>query len=321
MTKNNRQCALITGGSNGIGYEFAKLFAEDGYDLVLVARTEADLKRVAGELQENYKINVTTIAKDLFDLNAPKEIYEELRIKGQQIDILVNDAGQGEYGFFHETDIQRDIDIINLNVIAPVYLTKLFLKDMIARNEGRILNVASLVSKNPSPLLSIYSATKAFVYSWTQSLRNELKDTNITVTALLPGATETDFFNKAGMLNTKEYQKNPHSDPKDVAKDGYDALMEGDDKIVSGLMNKIMAYMGNLTPDTMLADNMRKNHMKNVDGTEGKEGGTQGESSSGVGMRQAASMPSSSGKQPNERYIDPRQTDGGEGPGGSDRGL
>lgn len=291
---NREKYALITGGTNGIGCELAKLFAKDKYNLVLVSRTEEDLQRVAKELEAAHPIKVYTIAKDLFDVTASQDIYDEVKSNGIEIDVLVNDAGQGEYGFFYETDIYRDLDIINLNVIAPVYLTKLFVKDMIARKEGKILNLASIVSKNPSPLLAIYSATKAFIYSFSMTLRNELKDTGVTVTALLPGSTDTDFFDKAGMLNTKEYLEYSLSNPADVAKAGYDALMSGEEKIVAtGIKNKMMANMANIMPDSLIAENMRENHMKNVDGTEGKKGASEGES---ITMRQAASAPANKSK-------------------------
>ena len=165
MKTRNQKCALITGATSGIGYELAKLFAKDDYNLILVSRTEEDLAKTASELKQGNNIEVTTIAKDLFSMDAPQEIYDEVKSKGLHVSILVNDAGQGEYGFFNEIEAKRDIDIINLNVMSPVLLTKLFLKDMLAAKEGKILNLASIVSKNPTPLLSIYSATKAFIYS------------------------------------------------------------------------------------------------------------------------------------------------------------
>jgi short-subunit dehydrogenase len=203
MKRTNQKCALITGATSGIGYELAKLFAKDSFNLILVARKEEDLRKTASELTQGNKMEITTIAKDLFDVNASQEIYNEVKAKGLHVSVLVNDAGQGEYGFFTEIDTKRDIDIINLNVIAPVLLTKLFLKDMIEAKDGKILNLASIVSKNPTPLLSVYSATKAFIYSFSMSLRNELKDSGVSVTALLPGSTDTDFFKKAGLTQRK----------------------------------------------------------------------------------------------------------------------
>ncbi len=249
--------ALITGGSGGIGLELAKLFAKDKYNLILVARDEVKLMSAATELMAQYNIQVLTIARDLFKRESPFEIYDELKSKGVTVNVLVNNAGQGEYGEFSETDINREFDIIQLNIGAYISMTKLFLQDMLVRNEGKILNVGSIAGEMPGPWQSVYHGTKAFVNSWSEAIRNELKDTNISVTVLLPGATETDFFNKASMLDSKILETGL-SNPEDVAKDGYEALMSGDDKIVSGFKNKAMVAMGNVTPDSMAAENMRK---------------------------------------------------------------
>jgi short-subunit dehydrogenase len=249
---------LITGATSGIGYELSKLFAADGYDLVLVARSQERLQEVANELKNHYSVQVYTIAKDLFKKEAPKEIYDEVKTNQFKVTTLVNDAGQGEYGFFSDTELEREMDIIQLNIVSLVALTKYFLKDMLAANEGRILNLASIVSDFPSPLLSVYAGTKAFVLSFSEALANELKDTNITVTALQPGATDTDFFYKAGQDETTGYQDVTLSDPEQVAKDGYEALMKGKDKVVSGSKNKFQSLLSNIMPDTKLAESMRK---------------------------------------------------------------
>jgi len=254
----NQKFALITGATSGIGYELAKLFAKDRYNLVIVSRNAHELEQTAAELKGEYQIEVHTIAKDLFKRESPFEVYDEVKGLGIQIDVLVNDAGQGEYGQFVDTDIYRELDIIQLNIGAYVVLTKCFLKDMVERNEGKVLNVGSIAGETPGPWQSVYHGTKAFVNSWTESIRNELKDTNISVTVLLPGATDTDFFNKASMTESKIVQEGSMADPAKVAKDGYDALMSGDDKIISGLKNKAMVAMSNVMPDSMVAENMRK---------------------------------------------------------------
>src|SRR2546423_5727713 len=253
-----KKYALITGATSGIGYEFCKLFTADGYNIVLVARTEKRLNEVANELLRKFNVEVFTIVKDLFCKDSAKEIYDEVKQKGITITALVNDAGQGEYGFFAETELEREIDIIQLNITSLISLTKFFVKSMIERNEGKILNVASLIADYPSPLLAIYAATKAFVLSFSEALANELKDTNITVTALQPGVTDTDFFYKAGENITMHYQEMELSDPAKVAKDGYEALMKGKDKIVSGQKNKLQSLMSNLKPESKLAESMRK---------------------------------------------------------------
>jgi len=255
MSNSNRY-ALITGATSGIGYELAKLFARDNYNLVIVSRDQQQLDNKAAEFTQ-LGVEVITIAKDLFKREDAFSLYDDVKSKGIQIDVLVNDAGQGVYGEFKDTDIQRELDIIDLNISALVILTKCFLQDMTARNSGKILNLASIASKTPGPWQSVYHGTKAFVLSFTEAIREELKETDITITALLPGATATDFFSKADMLDSKAVQDpDALSDPADVAKDGYDALMAGKDKVVSGLKNKIQTSMGNVMPDSMLAHQM-----------------------------------------------------------------
>ena len=158
--EQNGKYALVTGATSGIGYELAKLFAHDGYNLVIVSRTESDLSRTEAELT-SYGVSVTSIAKDLFEREAPFELYEEIKAKGIEIDVLVNNAGQGEYGEFVDTDIDRELDIIQLNIGAVVILTKQFLRDMVARGNGKILNVTSIAGKTPGPYQSVYHGTKA----------------------------------------------------------------------------------------------------------------------------------------------------------------
>jgi len=251
--ENINKYALITGATSGIGFELAKLFAADGYNLVIVARDQAQLDAKANELKAN-GIRVIPMAKDLFDPEQAFALYADLQAQGIRIDVLVNNAGQGVYGEFEETDIDRELDIINLNISSLVVLSKLFLKEMIARNSGKILNTASIASKTPGLLQAVYHGTKAFVLSFTEAIREELRDTEITVTALLPGVTDTDFFNKADMLDSRAVQdKDAMADPADVAKDGYEALMAGKDKVVSGFKNKVQVGMGNLTPDSVVA--------------------------------------------------------------------
>lgn len=256
--QNNQQYALITGATSGIGYELTKLFAEDGYNLVLVARDQQDLQRVASELQQQHQIQVEVFSADLFDPQNAFQLFEDVQSKGTNINVLVNDAGQGLYGLFQDTDIQRELDIIHLNIASLVVLTKKFLQPMLEAGEGKILNVASIAGKIPGPFQSVYHGTKAFVHSFTEAIRNELKDTGVTVTSLLPGATDTDFFNKADMENAKNVKEGSLADPADVAKDGYKALMSGDDKVVSGFKNKVQVAMGNVTPDSILAEQVHK---------------------------------------------------------------
>lgn len=173
------------------------------------------------------------------------------------VDILVNDAGQGQYGNFAEVELQRHLDIIQLNVTSLVSLTHYFLNDMIKRDEGRILQLGSEVSKIPMPLMAIYAATKAFVLSFSEGVIEELKDTNVTMTVIMPGATDTAFFNKAEMEHTKIYRENPFDDPQDVAKLAFEALMSGERRVIGKGARKNVA-MAAVTPDSMMAGNMKK---------------------------------------------------------------
>lgn len=253
MENQTGKTALITGATSGIGRELTTLFAKDGYNLVLVARGEDNLLETAEQLENQFGIKVLPIGKDLSDPKAPEEIYDETKRNGLVIDVLVNNAGAGEYGqFATETDLHKELGIIQLNATSLVHLTKLYLKDMKQQNAGKILMLASVASIIPNPLMAVYGATKSFIYSFSEALRNELKDTNITITALMPGATGTDFFNKAGASNIKATDK--LADPAGVAKDGYEALMAGKDKVVSGFMNKVQVAMAQVLPDQVMAN-------------------------------------------------------------------
>jgi short-subunit dehydrogenase len=256
---SNQKFALITGATSGIGFELAKLFAQDKYNLILIARSQDELQQAASILQSQYGIEVIPIAKDLFERESPTEVYDEVKSRGITVNVLVNDAGQGQYGKFTETDLTRELDIIQLNIATYVALTKFFLKDMVARNEGKILNVSSIGGEMPGPLQAVYHATKAFVTSFTEAVNNEIKDTQVTMTVLLPGVTDTNFFDKAEQQEAKGVQdKSSMADPAKVAKDGYEALMSGDDKVISGFKNKAMVTASQVMPDSMVADNMHK---------------------------------------------------------------
>lgn len=250
---NQGKWALVTGASSGIGYELAKLFAQDKFNLVIVGRNKSELDAKATEFRASH-VEVVCFEADLSKRDEVFNLCKEVTAKGYQIDTLVNDAGQGAYGLFQDNELERELNIIDLNVTSLTILTKHFVKEMVARKEGKILNLASVASKAPGPWQAVYHATKAYVLSFSEAIREELKDSNVTVTALMPGVTDTDFFNKAQMLDSKIVQdKESMADPADVAKDGYDALMAGTDKVVSGFKNKAQVAMGNLTPDATQA--------------------------------------------------------------------
>jgi short-subunit dehydrogenase len=253
--ENNQKTALITGGTSGIGKELAKLFAQDKYNLVIVARNQQELDSTANELRQ-FGVEVKTIAKDLSKMEDAKSLCNEI---GSPVDVLVNDAGQGVYGLFQDNDLERELDIVHLNICATVILTKHFLKEMVERGDGKILNLGSVAGKLPGPWQAVYHATKAFVLSFTTAVREEVKDTGVTLTALMPGITGTDFFNKAGMNDSKALQdESVKADPADVAKDGYDALMAGDDRVISGFKNKVQVNAANLVPDSAVAHQLYK---------------------------------------------------------------
>lgn len=250
--------ALITGASSGIGKELAHIHAEKGGDLVIVARSGDKLKDLKTELEKKHGVKVHCITKDLTIPSAPQEIYDELKQAGIQVEYLINNAGFGGLGKFHEREWKKDLDMINLNVIALTALTRFFLPDMIKRNSGRILNVSSTAGLVPGPLQAVYYATKAFVTSFSNAIAEELHDTNITVTALQPGATETGFGSISGMDKTVMFKNTASA--RSVAQDGYDGMMNGELDVISGLsfMNKIMMSMAPLLPKKMALKQIRQ---------------------------------------------------------------
>lgn len=254
---NNNRYAVITGATSGIGYELAKLFAGDGYNLIIVARTAEELEQKKNEFSQQYGVEVISITKDLIQPNAAFELYDEIKSRNVTVDVLVNNAGQGQYGLFTEQDIHRLLDIIQLNVSSLTVLTHLFLKDMVSRNEGKILQLGSIASQLPGPWQAVYHATKAYVLSFTEALISELKDSAVSLTVLQPGATDTDFFHKADMEDSKILDTKL-SNPEQVAKDGYEALMSGDDKVISGMKNKVMVGASNVMPEATVANQMNK---------------------------------------------------------------
>jgi short-subunit dehydrogenase len=260
MSEVSNKTALVTGASSGIGYELARCFAQDGCNLVLVSRSEDELNKIARDFELEHGVHVDVIARDLSRPEAARELHAEVKAKGIEVQYLVNDAGQGVYGNFAETDLDKELEIIQLNVCTTVVLTKLFLKDMLARNEGRILQLASVVSKTPAPLSAVYGGTKAFIYNFTQAVIAELEGTKVTLTALRPGATDTNFFHNEGAEAAKVVQDGALAPPAKVARDGYEAMLRGDDSIVSGLKNKVMDKIGDLMPDTFRAKQSKKQH-------------------------------------------------------------
>lgn len=257
-TMENKFTALITGASSGIGFELARCFARDGHNLIMVAHFRGKLQDAADKiLQEFPGVHVETMALDLSKDHAPDKLYTEVRSLGLQVDVLVNNAGFGEYGPFSESDLQKELAMIHLNVISLVHLTKLFLPTMLSRNAGKILQVGSVASFVPAPLQSVYGATKAFILSFSEALQEELKESAVTVTVLCPPATDTNFFKVAGAENSKIAQGSLAT-PEEVAQGGYKALLKGDARAVPTLKAKFTVAQSTILPDSVLATAMHK---------------------------------------------------------------
>jgi uncharacterized protein len=252
------QTALITGASGGIGYELAKLFAKDHYNLVLVARSTPKLTQFADELQRQFGISAKAVTLDLTAVPAPEFLFDQLQREGIAIDILVNNAGYGVLGEFAKVPLEDSLGQIQLNITALTHLTKLFLGPMIERRSGKILNVASTAGFQPGPLMAVYYATKAYVISFSEALANELKNTGVTVTCLCPGATDTGFQGRAGVENTKLFKTLRPMDAKTVARDGYRGLMTGKTLVISGFRNWLVAESVRFSPRNLVTAVSRK---------------------------------------------------------------
>ncbi len=251
--------SLITGASSGIGKELACIHAEKGGDLVIVARRAEKLNALKAELEEKHGIKVKTIAKDLTEKTAAEDVYNEVKSKGIEVEYLINNAGFGGHGKFHERDWKADEAMINLNIVALTELCRLFLPDMVARNSGRILNVSSTASLPPGgPLQAVYFATKHFVTAFSYGIAEEVREDGVTITTLLPGATATEFAETSGMDKTDLFKKSGTA--RSVAEDGYNGMMAGKLDVVSGLTFGQKMRMASIpfTPKKMLLKSIKK---------------------------------------------------------------
>lgn len=250
-TTSTKQFALVTGASSGIGYELAKQFAQNGFDLLIVSN--GDRINTAAQQIQALGTNVQAVEADLATHEGVHQLLAAMQSAGRPIDAAALNAGVGVSGRFVETDLREELNMVALNITSTLHLAKYVVKDMVARGSGRILFTASIAGTMPTPYEAVYGATKAFVRSLSQSLREELKDTGVTVTALMPGATETEFFHRAGADDTK-LGASEKDDPAEVAKDGFEALMAGKDHVVAGsLKNKFQAAAGYALPDPLVA--------------------------------------------------------------------
>lgn len=255
------QTALITGGASGLGYEFAVLLAKDNYHLILVDINSDKLIETKTELESNYKTKVTTITKDLGIQNSAAEIFEEL--KETQIDVLINNAGFGLYGPFYKTNWDREATMLNLHVMATTHLTKLVLKGMVERGEGKILNMSSLAAFQPGPLMSIYYSSKAYILSFSEAIANELKGTGVTVTVLCPGQTKTSFQEVVSEGTTENKIGFNIATPDEVAAYGYKAMLKGKSVAIPGTINKFLSFLPRIFPRNMATAIVRKIQEKN----------------------------------------------------------
>lgn len=253
-----KNTALITGASSGIGMELAKIHAEKGGDLVIVARRAEKLQALKEEIEGKFDSQVLVISKDLTQANAPQEVYDQLKQEGIQIDYLINNAGFGGRGKFHERAWEKDLAMINLNIVALTALTRFFLPDFVTRNSGKILNVSSTASLTPGPLQAVYYATKAYVTFFSNAIAEELHDTNITVTTLLPGATETEFAKTSDMDKTSLFDNTFSA--YEVALDGYNGMLAGKMDVLAGVSfsQKLMMRSLPFMPKKMRLSTIRK---------------------------------------------------------------
>jgi len=239
--------ALITGASGGIGYELAKLFARDRHNVVLVARGADKLAQVAREI-EALGVTAKAIALDLTQPPSPKFLFDQLQRENIAVDILINNAGFGSFGDFARMPESEVLGQIQLNITALTELTRLFLPSMIARRNGRIMNVASTAGFQPGPLMAVYYATKAYVISFSEALANEVRKSGVTVTCFCPGATHTGFAARAGNDKSRLFKKLGAMNVEKVALDGYRAVMEGRTLAISGAHNWLVAESTRFAP-------------------------------------------------------------------------
>jgi short-subunit dehydrogenase len=244
--------AVVTGGSSGIGYELAKQFAQNGFDLVIVAE-DAGIATAGRDLQA-LGAQVDAVQVDLATYEGVEQLYARLRSAGRPVDAVAINAGIGVGGPFAETDLDAELKLVDLNVRSSVHLAKRAVQDMVVRGKGRILFTSSIAATQPGPFEAVYAASKAFLLSLSEALRNELKDTDISVTALMPGPTDTNFFDRADMQDTRLGSSDSKDDAAQVAEQGFKALMKGKDHVVAGsVKNKIMTGMAKVTPEAAKA--------------------------------------------------------------------
>ncbi|MBR07032.1 MAG: short-chain dehydrogenase [Rickettsiales bacterium] len=250
--------ALITGASSGIGLELAKIHASEKRDLILVARSTTKLEKIKSELESEFGIQVLNIPKDLSIPESAQEVYDIVVEKGIEAEYLINNAGMGDFGLYHETSWEKEEMMINLNVLALSQFTKLFSSDMVKRGHGRIMNISSTAAFQPGPLMAVYYATKHYVQAYSEALFEEWKEFGVSVTAYCPGATDTGFSEVAEMEDSKLFKGKNLPTASEVAAFGYKAMMKGEMVSIHGTMNAIMAKSAKFAPKKMVLKMVRK---------------------------------------------------------------
>lgn len=249
---------LITGSSSGIGLELAKIFAREGFNLVISARREDRLEKLKKEMEATYTIQVHVFPVDLSKSEAPDALFQFCEDQNFQIDVLINNAGIGDYGLFAQSDWEKTAAMIDLNIKSLTHLTHLFLPGMIEREKGKIMNVASTAAFQPGPLMSVYYATKHYVLAFSEALANEVAESNITVTALCPGPTQSEFQKTANMEKSKLMDRLPMPSSEEVAQYGFNALNKGKRVAIYGLVNKFMTIIVQIFPRRWVTAIVRK---------------------------------------------------------------
>jgi uncharacterized protein len=249
---------LITGASSGIGLHFSHKFAGSGHDVILVARSEEKLRTLSKEIESKYGVNSYVIPSDLSKPGASEALYEEVKAKGIQVDILINNAGFGLFGEFEQTVLSKELDMIQVNITALTELSKYFGKEMVNQKRGQILNVASTAAFQPGPLMAVYYATKAYVLSFSEALANEWGPHGVKVTALCPGATKTGFSDAADLQSSKLFQSGVMS-VEEVVEEGYNQMMtKNKTVIIPGLKNRMLTQSIRFMPRKMVTNIVRK---------------------------------------------------------------